>query len=343
MRTDYRGISSVIGVMLMVAVTVVLGVTLIVAGAAFVAQMGEPTNQAALDISETERGVKATVSASEATTPILVTRNNEFIGKFSATAGVTRQYYGSKGDTFEFIALDDAGERKAVLASHTVSRPTSFIGRLSLDEQSLSDTTISIHGEQKDVTVTGDVQKTSGKSGDAIQLLYRNNNSPSGIRIADVSEYESYTISFLLRSDGDTDDGNNAADDNYFETHLIGWEDGHSIVAYGGTQNDQLLLGTDRGYNPFASIETDERLPGASDWHLVTITRASDEKPTACVYSSTDGSSCQTLDIYLSQGGSSDFVIGDSKFSGEVDEVQLFNESLSTAEREQLRNKYFDG
>lgn len=232
-----RAVTPVISNILMVAIAVILVMVTTVATAGMLGMIDEPAAQSTIETSQTETGIEANVLASDSKTPILVTRNGNEVRTMNSDAGTTTPFLATRGDQFQFIALDDNGQREAVLKTVAVDHSTSFAGQLSLDERPLRDGSLSIAGTSKQVEVNGDVSKVQGKTGQGIKTLYRDTKTPAGIRISDVPEYTEYTVSFLIRSDGDTDDGDNAADSNYFETHLLGWENGHSIVAYGGTQN----------------------------------------------------------------------------------------------------------
>jgi flagellin-like protein len=333
---DERSVTPVVANVLLVAVTVVLVTTVAVAGSAVLENLNDPVEQASLDIRSTDSGIKASITASQTTTPLLVTRNGRPVGTMSSAAGTTVPYYGTKGDVFRFIALNEAGNRQALLRSVTIERRTEFAGRLSLDEVPLQDGTATIGGQEVSVDVSGTVRHTPGKHGTATQVLYRANNEPSGVRFEDVPEYESYTLSFLVRSQGDP---GRTSDQNYLQTAVIGWEGGQIITATSG-QNERFRLVAGNGFfgDQITTVPTEERY-GSDSWTLVTVTNEAGGPTTACSFHQ-GKSDCKQISFPTEQSGASDFVIGDSKFSGEFDEVQLFSEPLSERQRQQLRAKY---
>jgi hypothetical protein len=273
---------------------------------------------------------------------VLVLRNNREIGRLPAEAGTTRSFAAIQGDEFKFVTVDAEGRRGSLLSTVDVRRATALSGRLSLDRLPLDTDTVRVGGASTPVTVTGDTRKTDGQFGDAVQLLYRENQTESGITIEDVPEYESYTLGFMIRSEGDDDDSNSAADENHFSTPLIGWEDGHTVRAYGGVNDALITLTTDDGYQPFASLQTFDSRQGGETWNYVSVTARPNDSARACVFTPETGESCTSVRFRGDNGGVSAFFIGDSRFSGELDEVQLFDEPLTADQRDTLYDRYYD-
>jgi hypothetical protein len=324
---------------------VILGAVTVVGATAVTDQLNQPTEPSSLDVRPTENGVQ--VVPQVLNSEILVLRNGVPAGTFGPESDPPFRYFASTGDTLRFVSLREDGSRASVLQSHTVRSDSSYAGRLSLDEQPLQNGQVSVAGKPRPVSITGDVQKVPGKEGQATKVLHRKNGDPSGITIEDVPEYESYTLSFLIRSDGDADDSDNGADD-YFYTPVLGWEDGDKILAFSG-QNNQftLLAGGGRNANQnehkFGTVVTDEREPGANDWNLVTVTRRPGSNPEFCFYTPAKSERCESPQISPRNTGTgaSTFFIGNSEFNGEIDEAQLFTEPLSDEERTRLRQRYF--
>jgi hypothetical protein len=219
--------------------------------------------------------------------------------------------------------------------------------RLSFDDDALSGGTVAVGGEQRAVRTTGTVNAVDGRFGEAAEVLYHENQTNSGVLVEDVPEYDEYTLVFLVRSQGHPNQSEFPATDAYFNTPLIGWEDGHFVGAWGGVESDRIPLSGETVFDEgFAKVVTTDNI-GGYEWHHIAVTYDPEAGATGYRHHLNSSFVEPQSDSFsfpsTSQAGSSDFFLGNSQFNGEFDEVHLYDEAMTETQIQAHREQFLFG